>query len=125
MTTPTITEREILNSILDGTFDIEVLKGYAEKKIAQLDKRNESAKKRAAKKRAEADILMEQVFGVLSEEPMSRTDVLEALSDIEGLTLGKVSYRLAALVREGRAIKQEAMIAEDGKAKKITVYSLA
>ena len=53
-----ITERDIYNSILNETFDLAVLKEFAEKKLAQLDKRNESAKIRAAKKRAESDELL-------------------------------------------------------------------
>jgi len=57
-----ITERDIYNAMIDGTIDAETMAEFAEKKLAQLDKRNESAKKRAAKKRAESDELTEKIF---------------------------------------------------------------
>ena len=44
-----ITEREIYNAMINGTIDADVMVEFATKKLAQLDKRNESAKIRAAK----------------------------------------------------------------------------
>ena len=63
-----ITEREIYNSILNGTADHDVLVEFATKKIAQLDKRNASAAKRAAVKRAEGDELQALVLDALTDE---------------------------------------------------------
>lgn len=126
-----ITERELYTSIIDGNFDMNALVEFANKKLAQLDKRNESAKKRAAKKRAENDELTQVVLGVLTSEPLSRGDVLEAVLATgeyteEAMTLGRVGYQLSKLVREGFAVKQEAVIeGEDGKNKHIAVYSRA
>jgi hypothetical protein len=41
-------------------------------------------------------------------------------------TVGKVGYRLTALVKAGIAQKAEAMVADaEGKNKKVTVYALA
>ena len=77
-----ITERDIYNSILNETFDLAVLQEFAEKKLAQLDKRNESAKIRAAKKRAESDELLEVVLGYVSNEPQSREDIFNAFKSI-------------------------------------------
>ena len=127
-----MTERSIYNSIIDGTFDMDVLVEFANKKLAQLDKRNESAKKRAAKKRAENDELTKVVLGVLTHDPMSRGDVLEAVlatgdypQDV--MTIGKVGYQLTKLVKEDYGVqKQEAVIEdpETGKTRHISVYSL-
>lgn len=125
MSEPRVTEREILNMMIDGTIDPETMAEYATKKLAQIDKRNESAKKRAAKKRAEGDVLTEEIYNVLSEDPMSRQDVLEVLQETyPDLTVGKVSYRLVQLAKEGRIIKQEATIAGDNaKNRRVAIYT--
>ena len=127
MATSKITERDIYNAMIDGTIDADVMVEFAEKKLAQLDKRNESAKKRAAKKRAESDALTEQIFEMLSEEAVDRVAIFEALQN-EGVetTLGKVTSRLSSLVKEGRASKAKTNVAgEDGKKHEVTVYTVA
>jgi len=129
-----ITEREIYNSIIDGNFDMNVLVEFANKKLAQLDKRNEGAKRRAAKKRAENDELTKVVLGVLTHEPMSRGDVLEAVLatgeyPAEAMSIGKIGYQLTKLVKDPDygVQKQTAVIedADSGKVKHLAVYSLA
>ena len=126
-----ITERDIYNSILNDTFDINILKEFAERKLVQLDKRNESAKARAAKKRAESDELREKVLSYVTDNPQSREDIFNTMvaDGIEDITIGKVGYRLSALAKEddGRIVKQDATIpGVDGtKAKRIKVYTLA
>ena len=125
MNEPRVTEREILNAMIDGSIDPAVMAEYAAKKLAQMDKRNATTKVRMAKKRAENDFLIEEVFNVLSEDPMSRQDVLEALlPTYPDLTIGKVSYRLVQLAKEGRIIKQDATIIGDNrKNRRIAVYT--
>lgn len=123
-----ITEREIYNSILDGTFDVDVLVEFATKKLAQLDHRNEKAKERAAAKRAEDDELTEKVFALVSDEPQTRDDITNALiADGIEVTVGKVGYRLSALVADGRINKEEVTIpgGEGEKSKRVMVYTIA
>lgn len=123
-----ITEREIYNSILDGTFDVDVLVEFATKKLAQLDHRNEKAKERAAAKRAEGDELTEKVFALVSDEPQTRDDITNALiADGIEVTVGKVGYRLSALVADGRINKEEVTIpgGEGEKSKRVMVYTIA
>ena len=124
-----ITERDIYNSILDESFDLAVLKEFAEKKLAQLDHRNEKAKERAAAKRAEGDELTEKVLGYVSEDPQSREDIFNAMTadGIADITAGKIGYRLTALAKDGRIEKAEATVpGVDGtKSRKVMVYSLA
>ena len=123
-----ITERDIYNSIIDGTFDTGVLVEFATKKLAQLDHRNLKAKERAAAKRAEGDELMEKVFALVTSDPQSREDIANALiADGVDTTVGKVGYRLTALANDGRIEKSEVTIpGGDGeKAKRVVVYSLA
>ena len=122
-----ITERDILNSIIDGTVDNDILVAYAEKRIGQLDKRNASAAKRAAAKRAAGNEITEAVFAVLSDEPMNREQIVAALAEqgIE-ITAPKVTAKLTALCNDGRAQRSKTRIkGEDGKTKEATVYSIA
>ena len=122
-----LTERDIYNAMINGTIDPDVMAEFAEKKLAQLDRRNATAQKRAAAKRAETDALLETVFSVLSDEPMDRTEIANVLAE-QGIetTLGKITSRLSALVKEGRANKAKAKVeGEDGKLHDVTVYTVA
>ena len=122
-----LTERDIYNAMINGTIDPDVMAEFAEKKLAQLDRRNATAAKRAAAKRAETDALLETVYGVLGDEPMDRTEIANVLAE-QGVetTLGKITSRLSALVKEGRANKAKAKVeGEDGKSHDITVYTVA
>ena len=124
-----MTDRELYNSILEGNFDMDALIAYANRKLAQLDKRNETARKRTVKKREKNNELTQVVFNVLTEVPMSRFDILDAVIEAGGypegtMTVGKIGYQLNKLVREGQIAKQIAIAeTEDGEVKQITVYS--
>ena len=124
-----MTDRELYNSILEGNFDMDTLIAYANRKLAQLDKRNEAARKRTVKKREKNNELTQVVFDVLTEVPMSRFDILDAVIEAGGypegtMTVGKIGYQLNKLVREGQIAKQIAIAeTEDGEVKQITVYS--
>ena len=124
-----MTDRELYNSILEGNFDMDALTAYANRKLAQLDKRNEAARKRTVKKREKNNELTQVVFDVLTEVPMSRFDILDAVIEAGGypegtMTVGKIGYQLNKLVREGQIAKQIAIAeTEDGEVKQITVYS--
>lgn len=120
-----ITERDIYNAMIAGTIDAETLKAFAEKKIAQLDKRNASAAKRAAAKRAAGDELTEKVFECVTDEVKLCGDIVAELGD-EALTKGKIQARLNRLVADGRIFKSKVKVAgEDGKSKTLTGYSLS
>ena len=125
--TSKITEKAVYTGILEGTIDTDVLKAFAEKKLAQLDKRAESAKIRAAKKKAEGDALLEAVFACIGDEAKTRTQITSELID-EGydVTEGKVTARLTKLVKDGRIAKAKGKVTgEDGKSKTATLYALA
>ena len=119
-----VTERDIYNSILNGTADQTVLCEFAEKKLAQLDKRNASAAKRLAAKRAEGDAVTEDIFHVLSAQPMTRDQVTEAYG--HDMSVAKVGAKLNALVKSGRVSKDTAKFAgADGKNVNQVVYFVA
>ena len=122
-----ITERDLMNSILDGTVDNDVLVEYAEKRLAQLDKRTASAKVRAEKKRAESDELTETVFSLLSDEPQNRDMLVAKLAEL-GIesTPNKVTARLTKLVKAERVTREKGkIVGEDGKTHETTLYVLA
>ena len=119
-----ITEREIYNSILNGTVDQAVLCEFAEKKLAQLDKRNASAQRRAAVKRAEGNEITEGIFGVLSDERMTREQVAQAYGS--ELSVAKVGSRLNQLVEAGRVQKETIKVANaEGKMVNKVAYFVA
>ena len=119
-----ITEREIYNSILNGTVDQAVLCDFAEKKLAQLDKRNASAQRRAAAKRAEGNEITEGIFGVLSAERMTREQVAQAYGS--ELSVAKVGSRLNQLVEAGRVQKETIKVANaEGKMVNKVAYFVA
>lgn len=119
----TITERELYTQMINGTISQESLVAFAEKKIAQLDKRNASAQKRAQAKRAEDDVITERVFSVVSAEPMTREAITAALGD-ETLSTAKVGARLNTLVKTGRVSKETAKVqnAEGKNANKVVYF---
>ena len=117
-----ITEREIYTSILNDEIDMTALKAFAEKKIAQLDHRNEKAKERLAVKRAEGDVITDRVFSVVSAEPQTRDAITAALGD-ETLSTAKVGARLNQLVNAGRVQKTNIKVAgADGKTSNKVAY---
>lgn len=119
-----ITEREIYNSILNGTVDQAVLCEFAEKKLAQLDKRNASAQRRAAVKRAEGNAITEDIFGILSAERMTREQVAQAYGS--ELSVAKVGSRLNQLVEAGRVQKETIKVANaEGKMVNKVAYFVA
>jgi hypothetical protein len=119
-----ITEREIYNSIINGTADQAVLVEFANKKLAQLDKRNVTAKARAERKRAESNEVTEGIFGVLSTERMTREQVAEAFGG--ELSVAKVGARLNNLFKDGRVQKETIKVANaDGKMTNKVVYFVA
>ena len=119
-----VTERDIYNSILNGTADQTVLCEFAEKKLAQLDKRNASAAKRAAVKRAEGNEITETIFGVLTSEPMTREQVAQAYGS--ELSVAKIGARLNQLVSTGRVSKETTKVANgEGKMTNKVVYFIA
>ena len=125
------TERAILNAMVNKTIDTDTMVNYALKRLAQIDKRNEAARKRAAKKCNIADPLMEAVISELQDYPLSREDITYNIIDSkkfpEGtITVGKVAYRLNYLVKnEPELICRQEAYADDGQGhmRKLIVYS--
>ena len=129
-----ITKREMFEAIKETfetgscKFEAEVVKAFCDKEIAALDSKAAKAKERAATKKAEADVLMDQVKDALTGEFQTIADVTVAVSAInEDATTSKVQYRLSKLVETGDAIKEQITIpaTETTKARKVMAYKLA
>ncbi len=97
---------------------------FATKEIEQLDKKAVKAKERAAAKRAEGDALTEMVLNALTADFQTAADVAAQIEDEEA-TVAKVSYRLGALVKEGKAVKEDIKVDRDGKKAVLKGYKLA
>ena len=93
---------------------------FVEKQIASINNKNEKAKARAAAKRAEGDALRGEIEAVLSSEPMTVNDIVEAV-EWEGLTPAKVVARMRQLVAEEKAVKGSATV----EGRKLVTYTLA
>lgn len=97
---------------------------FATKEIEQLDKKAVKAKERAAAKRAEGDALTDAVLAVLTGEFQTAADVAAQIED-EDATVAKVSYRLGALVKDGKAVKEDIKVDREGKKAVLKGYKLA
>ena len=118
MTNSKFTEREIYTAIINGEdIDRNVLVDFAEKKLAQLDKRNASAAKRAAAKRAEGDTITEAVFALLDGEAKTRDEVAEMYNEANDtdLSVAKIGAKLNALFAAERIQKTNIKVGNSTK----------
>ena len=97
---------------------------FATKEIEQLDKKAVKAKERAAAKRADGDALTEAVLAVLTNEFQTAADIAAQIED-EDTTVAKISYRLGALVKDGRVIKEDIKVDREGKRTVLKGYRLS
>ena len=117
--------REMEITMGEVTINSDDFVAFATKEIEQLDKKAVKAKERAAAKRAEGDALTEAVLNVLTTELQTAAEVAAQLADLEDATVAKVSYRLGALVKDGKAVKEDTKVERDGKKATLKGYKLA
>ena len=126
-----ITKREMFEAIKETfetgecKFDAEVVKAFCDKEIAALDSKAAKAKERAAAKKAEADVLMDQVRDALTGEFQTIADIAAAVAEVNAdATVSKVTYRLTKLVEAGDAEKTDVSIpgGEGVKARKVKAF---
>lgn len=104
----------------DVTVTAEDLRNYIDTTLDQLNAKNEKAKERAAKKRAEGDELLAVVEGLLTDEYQTGDEIAAQITDAD-VTRPKVTARLTKLIKAGKAHKAEAKT-EEGK--KVMVYAV-
>lgn len=96
---------------------IEIL----DKQVAQLDKKAETAKIKAAEKRAAGDSLRTAVKAVLTEELQTADEILDQLEG-ENLTRSKIVARMTQLIKSNEAMKEQIKDEESGR--KIMAYRI-
>lgn len=111
-----------------GEFDLvdEVI-AFCDKEIESLDAKAVKAKERAAAKKAEADVLMDQVREALTDEYQTIADIAATVSTVNtDATVSKTTYRLSKLVEAGIAEKTQITIpaTETNKMRRVQAYRL-
>lgn len=128
-----ITKREMFANIInvfqtgESAYDPADVIAFCEKEIASLDSKAAKAKERAAAKKAEADVLMDQVKDALTDEFAPIADIAAIVAEVNpDATVAKVQYRLGKLVEAEVAEKTDLTIpaAEGGKSRKVKGYRL-
>lgn len=107
-----MTKREMFTYIIEGGAITEEVKAWFEGEIEKLDKENEKARERAAKKKAEQKPFIDAVLEYLEgkEELVTASEVFENVEIFESVQ--KASSTLRGLV------KDKVLEAEDVKTKK-------
>ena len=97
--------------------------------IADLDKKSAKAKERAEKKKAEADVLTDLVYSVMTDEFQTgaeiATAVLAQLPEDTDVTAAKVTARITKLVNADAVVKEQVTVEVEGKKSKKMAYKLA
>ena len=126
-----ITKREMFEAIKEtfetGTckFDAATVMAFCDREIASLDSKAAKAKERAAAKKAEADVLMDQVRDALTGEFQTIADIAAAVAEVNAdATVSKVTYRLTKLVEAGDAEKTDVTVpgVDGAKARKVKAF---
>ena len=126
-----ITKREMFEAIKETfetgscKFDAATVMAFCDKEIASLDAKAAKAKERAAAKKAEADVLMDQVRDVLTGEFQTIADIAANVAEVNAdATVSKVTYRLTKLVEAGEAEKTDVTVpgVDGGKARKVKAF---
>ena len=128
-----ITKREMFEAIKEtfetGTckFDAATVMAFCDKEIASLDAKAAKAKERAAAKKAEADVLMDQVRDTLTGEFQTIADIAAAVAEVNAdATVSRVTYRLTKLVEAGDAEKTDVSVpgVDGAKARKVKAFRI-
>lgn len=128
-----ITKREMFEAIKEtfetGTckFDAATVMAFCDKEIASLDSKAAKAKERAAAKKAEADVLMDQVRDALTGEFQTIADIAATVAEVNpDATVSKVTYRLTKLVENQVAEKTDISVpgVDGGKSRKVKAFRI-
>lgn len=137
-TTKKITKKAMYATVLDILADAEnrgfalpegmdfgVLSDFVNHEIELLDKKAESAAKRAADKKVAGDALRDRIFGVLSDTEFKTTnEIVSALGDPD-VSSQMVTARLTQLINLEQVEKDSVTIpasGEGGKSRKVVAY---
>ena len=128
-----ITKREMFEAIKETfetgacKFDAATVMAFCDKEIASLDSKAAKAKERAAAKKAEADVLMDQVRDALTGEFQTIADIAATVAEVNpDATVSKVTYRLTKLVENQVAEKTDISVpgVDGGKSRKVKAFRI-
>lgn len=117
-----MTKREMYTLIKETNSDNEAIVTFCDKEMELIDRKNEKARERAAKKRAESDAMTDAIYAALTPE-FAFVDAIVEATEFDGVTRGKVVSRLSKLVKAGKAEKTQ-MKKDEGKGKAVA-YKIA
>ena len=137
-TTKKITKKAMYATVLDILADAEsrgfalpdgmdfgTLSDFVNHEIELLDKKAESAAKRAADKKVAGDALRDRIYGVLSDTDFKTTsEIVSALGDPD-VSSQMVTARLTQLINLEQVEKDSVTIpasGEGGKSRKVVAY---
>jgi hypothetical protein len=137
-TTKKITKKSMYATVLDILADAEsrgfalpegmdfgALSDFVNHEIELLDKKAESAAKRAADKKVAGDALRDRIYGVLSDTDFKTTnEIVSALGDPD-VSSQMVTARLTQLINLEQVEKDSVTIpasGEGGKSRKVVAY---
>ncbi len=111
-----MTKREMFNYIVNGGEITEDVKNWFVKEIEKLDKENEKARERAAKKKAENQPFIDAALEYLDgkEELVTASEILENVEIFESVQ--KASSVLRGLEKEG-IVESDEVKTKKGKVK--------
>ena len=111
--------------VLPEGIDFGMLSDFANHEIELLDKKAESAAKRAADKKVAGDALRDRIYGVLSDtEFKTISEIVKELGDPD-VSAQMVTARLTQLGSLGQIEKDSVTVpaaGEGGKARKVVAY---
>jgi hypothetical protein len=128
-----ITKRDMFTNIInvfqtgESAYDPADVIAFCEKEIAALDSKAVKAKERAAAKKAEADILLDQVKAVLTADFQPIADIAAAVAEVNpDATVAKVTNRLTKLVAAEVAEKTDLTIpgVDGAKSRKVKGFRM-
>jgi hypothetical protein len=128
-----ITKRDMFTNIInvfqtgESAYDPADVIAFCEKEIAALDSKAVKAKERAAAKKAEADVLLDQVKAVLTTDFQPIADIAAAVAEVNpDATVAKVTNRLTKLVGAEVAEKTDLTIpgVDGAKSRKVKGFRM-
>jgi hypothetical protein len=128
-----ITKRDMFTNIInvfqtgESAYDPADVIAFCEKEIAALDSKAVKAKERAAAKKAEADVLLDQVKAVLTADFQPIADIAAAVAEVNpDATVAKVTNRLTKLVAAEVAEKTDLTIpgVDGAKSRKVKGFRM-
>ena len=109
-----MTKRDFYAKVIAAAIDAELTE-FAKAEIEKLDKENAKRREKTAAKAAENQPLLDEIYNnILTEDPMSASDVAAML---DGVSVQKVSYLLRTLVAQEKVVQSELSVKGKGKVK--------